>query len=158
MKIRSYLPFLTLPCGLGWFALKAYDYMRGTLHVPHDGAGVWLFVVSMVVWSIIALWLIVSGVIGIQHPYIVTGRYSIKVFGNSLNKQLSDEILWSDIASFKEKTFFAIELLMKNGQTKSIQLNGLGPWSIERFIALIKAETGMTNANNPIQGDGLPRA
>lgn len=141
MKIKTYIPFLSVPVASVWLVTKAYDVYTGRMQVPHDTTGLIVFGVVTCVWAAFMFWELVSGVIKLHHPYITTDEHSIQVFGNSFDNRKSDELCWADVASLQPRTFSSLVVLMRDGQTKMIPLNGMSPAALREFAALIKEMT-----------------
>jgi hypothetical protein len=158
MRIRTYIPFLTVPTGLAWLAIKAHEVLTGRMNLPADAIGLGLWSVMTLMWLVLVSSFVVSGIVKLQHPYILTDERSIRVFGNTFNNRLSDEFVWKDIAAFQERTFSSLIVLMTDGSTKKIPLNGIGPWTMRQFVALIQSEAMKARANNTSDGIVANRA
>ena len=156
MKIRTYIPFVEVPCGLIYLALVSHGVATGQMAPPPEVIGGLLWLLNPVAMAGVAACAVVSGAMKFVHPYILTDECAIRVFGHSFSNRVSEQIDWCEIGGLREVTSFSVVLLMSDGGTKRIPLYGMGPRAIREFVALIECEVRGNAANQASHATSEP--
>lgn len=142
MTIRSYTPLLSIPTGCWFLFGAASDIVAGRIALDAS-------IIFTVLQATLGLYWVVSGVIKISHPYVMTDGESVRVFGHDFSNRVSLEIPWRDIVGSQGRTFTNILVKLRDGRVLKIPINGMGPASLTAFLTLIDARRG--DANHGVQ-------
>ena len=98
-----------------------------------------------VVWPILGLYFLLSGILKARHPYIISDSEHIAVHGATFSNVATQLIPWSDISNHEGRTFTSIVLMMKNGTRQKIPLNSMRASSATAFLELVEQRTSGAN-------------
>ncbi len=140
MKMKSYIPYLTVPLAVVMLTIMAVDVLRGQFDPCMDGY-------RYIIWSILsAVWLI-SGLIKLNRPYITVDEMGVTVRNRWFSNHPSLVLPWDSIRGHTGRTLGNIRIESLDGRITKIPINGISGRALESLLSVIEARTG--NANKP---------
>jgi len=141
MKINTATVYVgSIICGVMLLFMTAWEWCAVPLQDTVQYA-------PRVVWPILGLYFLISGLIKVRHPYIISDSEHIAVHGARFSNVATQLIPWSDISAHEGRTFTSIVLRMKNGTRQKIPINGMRASSATAFLELVEKQTETANKN-----------
>ena len=153
MKIKSYIPFLTVPTAVAWFCLIAYELL-GNSHFKHFEPDPYGHAIGRVILSIMVMWGLISGLIHWNKPYVIADDDGIRVMGRPFSRHPSIILAWRDIKRHLGRTFLDFRVECTDGRIIKIPINGMSGSGLNSLLSMI--ENKSESANNKPDGVRQP--
>jgi hypothetical protein len=135
MKLKSYIPFLTVPLSVAMLTILVVDAARGKFHPSMD-------MPRYLIWGILCTLWLVSGLIKWNKPYVTADDNGLTVRSRWFSNQPSFVIPWSEIKRCAGRTFWDFRVELLDGQTIKIPINGMPGNALGALSSLIETKTG----------------
>lgn len=147
MRLKSYVPFITVPVGAVILLTFAADVARGRLDFPRD----WF---ADSVKLLLAAWWLSSGLIRWNTPYVVADEVGLTVFGHAFSMRPSASFLWLEIAGAGGRSFWDFRIRLTDGRTVKIPINGMKGSELDSLLTLIAERAGKPPGGEEPPGQG----
>ena len=134
MKLKSYIPFLTVPLSFIMLTILSVDIIRGEFESRTD---LYRFVIG---GTLCIIW-IISGLIKWNKPYITTNDDGLSIRNRWFSNQPSIVISWSKIEKHSGRTLYNFKLILFDGEIIKIPINGMLGKDLNSLISLIERKS-----------------
>ena len=138
MKLKSYIPFLTVPLSIALLSALIFDASRGQFDLRMD-------IPRYVFWSVLSISWLISGAIKWNTPYISADNTGLTVRNRSYSNRPSLVLPWTKIRRHTGRKLSSFGIESSEGKIIKIPINGMSGRALQSLLFLIEEKT--KNAN-----------
>ena len=147
MRLKSYIPFITVPLSVILLLIFAADAAGGSLDLSRD----WF---RHFVKLVLAAWWLSSGLIKWNKPYVVADDVGLTVFGHAFSMKPSASLLWLEIAGAAGRSFWDFQIRLADGGTVKIPINGMKGSEVDALLAVVAERAGRPPVGETVGSQG----